>query len=241
MGSSHFYLEFLIAWVRVLKDLGYGNPCIFALEYTLVPDQIYPTQVQQVRSGYTFLLSKVDDASRICLSGDSAGATLILSFLLHNGFAGSWQEDRPGLAVLISPWVTIVSSQNQDTPSDYLNMERLHSYARQFVGTNTTVEDPLASPGRCEDLASWRRGSPQKGFICSYGSEEVFRPEISRWIGVLRRARCACEDVEEPGGVHAWPIVAFFTGDSQKEQLQGLFQMSRVIKSKIPREDFGVK
>lgn len=145
MGTSHFYLEFLIAWVSVLKDLGYTNPCIFALEYTLVPDQIYPTQVQQVLSGYKFLLSRVEDASRIFLSGDSAGATLLLSLLLHNGLTNRWQEDRPGLAVLISPWVTIVSSRNRDTPSDYLNTESLHSYARQFVGRNTSVDNPLAS------------------------------------------------------------------------------------------------
>lgn len=233
MGTSHFYLEFLIAWVRVLKDLGYSNPCIFTLEYSLVPDRIYPTQVQQVLSGYQYLLSKVDDASRICLSGDSAGGTLILSLLLYHGFADGWKKDRPGLAVLISPWVTIVSPENRDTPSDYLNMASLHRYAQQFVGTDASVDNPLASPGRCEDPASWRRASPVEGFACFYGSEEVFQPEISRWLRLLRKAKCACDEWEEPAWVHAWPIVAFFTGESQKEQLRGLFQMSQLIKSKI--------
>lgn len=233
MGSSYFYLEFLIAWVRVLKDLGYSNPCIFALEYTLVPDEIYPVQVQQVLSGYQFVLSRVENASRVCVSGDSAGATLILSLLLHYGYTDRWREDRPGLAVLISPWVTIVSPRNRDTPSDYLNMESLHAYARQFVGRNTSVDNPLASPGKCEDLASWRRASPIEGFICFYGSEEVFQPEIGRWLEVLRRAKCNCDEWEEPGGVHAWPIVSFFTGESRTDQLRGLFQMSRLIKSKI--------
>ncbi|KAK2756676.1 hypothetical protein FQN54_005122 [Arachnomyces sp. PD_36] len=234
MGSSHFYLEFLMAWVKVLKDLGYRNPCIFALEYTLVPDKVYPTQVQEVLSGYQFVLSKAVDSSRICLSGDSAGATLILSLLLHYGMTDRWRDDRPGLALLISPWVTIVSSRNRDTPSDYLNMDSLHEYARQFVGRNTSVDNPLASPGKCQDVGTWFRASPTEGFVCFYGSEEVFQPEIARWMGLVRRAECVCDGREEADGVHAWPIVGFFTGETKREQLRGIFQMSRVMKLKIP-------
>jgi acetyl esterase/lipase len=58
------------------------------------------------------VLSRVEDSSRICLSGDSAGGPLILSLLLHYGLTDRWRDDRPGLAVLLSPWVTIVSPQN---------------------------------------------------------------------------------------------------------------------------------
>lgn len=43
MGSSYFYLEFLLTWLSVLKSSGgFQNPAILSLEYTLVPDACYP-------------------------------------------------------------------------------------------------------------------------------------------------------------------------------------------------------
>src|SRR3954471_17175012 len=84
MGSSYFYLEFLLSWLSLLKDSGrFQNPAIFALEYTLVPDASYPAQLYQTVAGYEYVLSMIQDPSKICVSGDSAGATLILSLLLH--------------------------------------------------------------------------------------------------------------------------------------------------------------
>lgn len=47
MGSSYFYIEFLMAWIHLLKSAGYANPALFALEYTLVPEATYPTQTQK--------------------------------------------------------------------------------------------------------------------------------------------------------------------------------------------------
>lgn len=85
MGSSYFYLEFLLAWVSLLKLAGYRTPALFALEYSLVPDAIHPTQLQQTIAGYEHVYSIIGDASRICVGGDSAGATLILSLLLSIG------------------------------------------------------------------------------------------------------------------------------------------------------------
>ena len=42
MGSSYFYLEFLISWLTLLRQRGFKYPAIFALEYSLVPDQVFP-------------------------------------------------------------------------------------------------------------------------------------------------------------------------------------------------------
>lgn len=73
MGSAFFYLEFLLAWVHLLKtEGGYENPALFALDYTLVPEATYPTQLQQTLTGYKYVLSLVDSASSVVVSGDSA-------------------------------------------------------------------------------------------------------------------------------------------------------------------------
>jgi hypothetical protein len=144
MGSSYFYLEFLLAFLSLLKSQGgFQNPAIFALEYTLVPDASYPTQLHQAIAGYKYILSITHNPSKICVSGDSAGATLILSLLLHLGNVSikglkniansSAKEDiRPGMAVLISPWVTLVSPKDNNTSADYLDADNLHLYARQY-------------------------------------------------------------------------------------------------------------
>ena len=63
MGSSYFYLEFLMAWVDLLKDSGYKNPAIFALEYDLVPDAQFPTQLEQAMTGYDYVCSITQDSS----------------------------------------------------------------------------------------------------------------------------------------------------------------------------------
>ena len=233
MGSSYFYLEFLLAWLDVLKGAGYKNPAIFALEYSLVPDGVFPAQLEQAIAGYQFVLSRVGDSSRICLSGDSAGGTLILSLLLRYGDAQEWGNNRPRLAALISPWITIVSQANRDTRSDYLNAENLHSYAQQYVGDAVTLDDPIASPGMCSDDSWWLRASPTEGFVCVYGSEEVFSPEIRRWVQMIRRAGCACDALEEHDAVHVWPVVSLFTCSSQSDRLKGLVQITNLIRQKM--------
>ena len=81
MGSSYFYLEFLLAWVTILREAGYRNPALFALEYTLVPEATFPQQLNEAKTGYEHVLSLVKTSTQICVGGDSAGATIIIIIL----------------------------------------------------------------------------------------------------------------------------------------------------------------
>ena len=234
MGSSYFYLEFLLALVSLLKsDAGYRNPALFALEYTLVPDASFPTQLQQSIAGYEHVRSIVENASRICLSGDSAGATLVLSLLLHIANSPCYEKRRPGYAILISPWVSIVSPNNRDTPSDYLNANSLELYGRQYAGSETKLKDPLVSLGVCKDREWWSKASPSAGFSFLYGAEEVFGPETRNLIAFLRKSGCCVSVREEPGGIHAWPVATLFLSDTQEERQKGLREIVKMIKQNI--------
>src|ERR1700761_3115311 len=181
MGSAYFYIEFLSAWATSLKESGFQNPAVFALEYTLVPDAQWPVQFNETRAGYTFLREAFGAGSvaKICVSGDSAGATLILSMVLQPGHLEQDPQfqslHRPGLAILLSPWTHLVSNMNQNTRSDYLDKDSLHLYAKQYAG-QAAMTDGVISPGLC--TGRWKQTSPVSGYRILYGAEEVFAPGI---------------------------------------------------------------
>lgn len=233
MGSSYFYLEFLLAWLSLLKDSGYKNPGIFALEYDLVPDAQFPTQLEQTVTGYEHVCSITGDPSRVCVSGDSAGATLVLSLLLVIGRLSDYDKHRPGFASLISPWPTLFSTSNRDTRSDFLNADSLHLYGRQYAGDEQNLNDPTVSPGLCKDVNRWSKASPKAGFCFMYGSEEVLGPEIRSLVALLRKSGCSVAVREESGGIHAWPVAALFLADSKFTRLKGLKDLTKMVRRAI--------
>lgn len=234
MGSAYFYLEFLLVWLSLLKDAGYENPALFALDYTLVPEATYPTQVQQTLAGYKYCLSIAPDSSRICVSGDSAGATLVLSLLLCLSDYSALKHKMPGLAVIISPWAAIISDKNQNTPSDYLKAESLHLYGSQYIGDKARPDDSLVSPGRCKDLNWWRRASPTAGWFFIYGAEEVFAPETKDLMALLKKADVTVTEHEEARWIHAWPVVKLFLCNTKEERTSGLRRIVDVTAERIP-------
>lgn len=233
MGSGFFYMEFLLAWVTLLKEAGYRNPALFALEYTLVPDAVYPTQLQETLAGYEYVLSIARGSTRICVAGDSAGATLILSFLLYITDHPELRHQPPGLAVMISPWVTIVSRNNRNTESDFLNAHSLELYGRQYTGPKVPSDDSLVSPGNCRDIKKWRAASPEKGWYFWFGSEEVLGPETRSLIALLKQTGREVGYNEEKGGIHAWPVASLYLGETKDDRLHGLRDIVRVIRSRI--------
>ncbi|KAI1877979.1 uncharacterized protein JN550_000161 [Neoarthrinium moseri] len=244
MGSSYFYLEFLLTWLGMLGDRGYQNPAIFALEYTLVPDGAFPTQLQEAIAGYNHVISTVGDASKICVSGDSAGATIMLSLLLHlanlafdsgkmDG-TGAWRLEKPGMAAFISPWVTLISERHQNTASDYLDEGSLHLYAREYAGEQVETNDPLVSPGNCRDAKWWTKACPAGGMYFAYGAEEVFAPEIEGLVAFLKKNDIQVSSREEAGGIHAWPVASLFLSSSIEDRQKGLKSIVQHIGETLP-------
>ncbi|KAK5269151.1 hypothetical protein LTR99_009291 [Exophiala xenobiotica] len=234
MGSAYFYMEFLMAWATRLKHRGFKNPAVFALEYTLVPDAQWPTQYNETRAGYTFLRETFgnDSAAKICVSGDSAGATLILSMLLQPGHLEQDPQfqslHRPGLAILLSPWTHLVSDLNQNTRSDYLDKNSLHLYARQYAGEACT-SDSVIAPGL--NTGRWKQASPLNGYRIICGAEEVFGPGIQDMVHHMKDNGAVVKASELEAGIHAWPVVNLFLGETREERLQGLDIMTEFVMS----------
>jgi acetyl esterase/lipase len=223
MGSSYFYLEFLLAWINLLKQAGYQNPAILSVEYSLVPEAVFPKQLNEAMSAYQYLLTAMPDSNKICIAGDSAGGTLALSLLLTIGSHPILGARKPAYATLISPWVTLLSDRSRNTASDYLDAARLAQYAHLYLRSNTL--DDVASPGQCMNAEKWRRASPSKGWFFIFGSEEVLSPEIWDLIQRLQKHCDVVDVVEEQGSIHAWPIVSLYLGQTKLKRLTGLAQI----------------
>ena len=137
-------------------------------------------------------------------------------------------SDRPGLAILLSPWTHLVSDLNQNTPSDYLDKDSLHLYAQQYAG-EATESDEVISPGLC--VSRWKRASPHHGFRIIHGAEEVFTPGIEDMVKSMKKDGASVKVHKQEAGIHAWPVVNLFLGETRKERLTGLDIMTEHIMS----------
>ncbi|KAF4969691.1 hypothetical protein FSARC_3137 [Fusarium sarcochroum] len=252
MGSSYFYLEFLMAWHHLLLEAGFKNPAIFALEYTLVPDQVYPRQVLEALEGYKHVLEVVKDASKVCVSGDSAGGSLILSLLLelgaqagnqdkkgvkvdvHGGLAvpGPPQLPLPRMATLISPWITLMSNLHYSSKSDFLDKRTLWKYAHEYAGEHMIQQQP-ASPGNCIDENLWKAASPERGYFIIFGEEEVFAPDVEDFLKRQTKIGIQVEGQKFDGGIHAWPVASLFLSSTEEKRLQGLRTAVKEIRRRM--------
>ncbi|KAF4471653.1 neutral cholesterol ester hydrolase 1 [Fusarium albosuccineum] len=252
MGSSYFYLEFLMVWHHLLVEAGFTNPAILALEYTLVPDEVYPRQVLEALEGYKHVLEVVKNPSKVCVSGDSAGGALVLSLLLELGAQAGNQDSKgikvdvrggladpepthlalPRMATLISPWVTLMSNLHYSSKSDFLDKRTLWKYAHEYAGDNMIQQQP-ASPGNCIDDRLWKAASPERGYFVIFGEEEVFAPDIDDFLKRQAKIGIEVEGQKFDGGIHAWPVASIFLSSTEEKRLQGLRTAVKEIRRRM--------
>lgn len=261
MGSAYFYLEFLMVWHQLLVEAGYKNPAVFTIDYTLVPQGVYPRQISETLEGYKHVLDTVkdNDASRVCVAGDSAGGALILSLLQELGAKASTQKRRgvkaevqgslaapgspdlplPRLATLISPWVTLITNSHYPSTIDYLDRQTLWRFAHEYAG-ETMVNQHPASPGNCLDDGLWKAARPERGYYVIYGEEEVFGPDIEGFVKRQTQLGIETTSYKIPGGIHAWPVASLFLCSTAEKRLDGLRRLVREIKVRAG-DEAGVK
>jgi len=161
--------------------------------YRLAPEHPFPAGLDDALAAYHALLASGLDASRVVLSGDSAGGGLVLSTLLALRDAGA---PLPAAAVLLSPYTDLTfSGESLITRAGidpWLDPSRLAPVARFYAG-DVDRADPRISP-----LHGDLRGLPP--LLIHVGDQEILLSDSTR---LAERARAAGVAVE----LEVWPEV----------------------------------
>ena len=171
------------------------------VDYRLAGAAPYPAAVDDALAVATALSASGETAhGRWALSGDSAGgglATVICRRLLTGEHAA------PAALVLMSPWVDMRKTHPEipaaESTDPMLSRRVLAPSVRQYAGARD-LGDPELSPVEA-DL----RGFPPVHL--SVGTQEMFLPDIRLFRERLQTAGVMVDYLEQPGGMHTYPII----------------------------------
>jgi acetyl esterase/lipase len=156
-----------------------GRP-VLAVDYRLAPAHPYPAALDDVVSAYRSLVDQDVPASRIVLSGESAGATLVLSALLVLKQAG---DPLPAAALAISPQTDLTLSSpsiDANDGQDFVNRAVLDHVRTQYLAGARPDRAPQ-SP-----LHGELRGLPP--ILLAVGSKEVLLDDARRFAEAVSAA-----------------------------------------------------
>ena len=188
---------------------------VFAPEYRLAsrPNCPFPAQLQDAVSAYAHLLNDLGiPASRIILSGDSAGANIVVSLLryLHDYPVLA----KPAAALLHSPWLnlsvegcTVENSANRR--SDSLTTAYLSWGAESVTPEGMERENKWISP-------QFHPFNCQVPVWVQDGTAEVLHTDIILWIDEMRKSGTQVDYYRADRVVHNLLIVVKFMGLEQQ-------------------------
>jgi epsilon-lactone hydrolase len=113
-----------------------------AVEYGLVPDHVFPSQLDTVAAAYRWLLDRGADG--VAVAGDSCGATLALALAVRARDEGL---PRPASLLLMSAWTDLeAAGASYDSGSDpFFTRELVRGLAAGYLA-GADPRDPLAAP-----------------------------------------------------------------------------------------------
>ncbi|KAL9024809.1 MAG: hypothetical protein Q9196_006243 [Gyalolechia fulgens] len=193
------------------KDLGYcaslltshTDAWVLGVSYRLSsnPGGRFPAPLQDVVTAYQSLLSRGIPASSIVLSGDSAGANMVIAFLRY---LTDYPDvlPKPRAALLWCPWVNPGRSMlpnscsgNPNYSADCLTDAFLEwgitAYAPNPVDPADRYVSPLDHPFKCEGVPTW----------VQFGELEVLAHETVRFAERMRSIEGNEVELHEDKGV----------------------------------------
>ncbi|KAK8877790.1 alpha/beta hydrolase fold-3 domain-containing protein [Apiospora arundinis] len=179
-----------------------GVRCVYCPQYRLAcrPDLVpFPGALQDVLTAYLHLVRQLQiPAGNIVLSGDSAGANLVIGLLRYLVEYPSDAIPLPHSAVLFSPWVAPVHSLGPDlavTSNPHYNTDILPpSFVRWGAAAYSRLvpaSDPYISPLGHPFV------TPVPMFV-NLGAAEILEVDGARWVREMQKVT---REVGGKGGV----------------------------------------
>lgn len=182
---------------------------VFVIDYRLMPDYAYPTQIDDALSAYRWLLQSGYQSENIVIVGDAAGGNIALEATLRQMRA---KRPLPAAVAVISPITDLArtgASMRPDTgiekATDGLRSEAVR---KTYLG-DTAPTDPDASP-----LYADLTGFPP--LLLQVGSREALLDDTLR---LADKAKGAGVDVTAevwPGMIHQWHLFPFMLDDARR-------------------------
>ena len=216
------YLLYLLRLAESVLDQGV-SVSIFALDYSLAPEHVFPTQLREVAAAYAYLVHEEHiSAEKIIVAGDSAGGHLALSFLVDLDRKRSGEFDgkidkKPGGLLLMSPWLSLhhePPSFTRNAKTDVLSGPFLRKIAYRFLGHDSksngsssgySMTSPLTEFISPEPRTEWQNVLPPWVWA-SAGKDEIFFDDIDLWANIAKTSLGAANVEFEVGfgKVHDW-------------------------------------
>ena len=178
------------------------NCQVLVPDYRLVPEHVYPAQLEDARSAYDWLLAEGGEPTTITLMGDSAGGGLTLSLLAHLRESGA---PLPACACLMSPWLDLrcrgqsyVDLADQDPIATH---DMALGMGLAYVGPEGDLDDPQACP-----IDMDFSGLPP--LLIQAGSREIFLDDARSAAAAAENAGVTVELRVWQDMIHQWHIYA---------------------------------
>ena len=169
----------------------------FAVEYGLVPEHVFPSQIETVANAYRWLLD--GGARRVAVLGDSCGAALALAVALQARDGGL---APPAALLLISAWVDLeATGGSYDTGSDpFFTRELVRGLGAGYLA-GASPREPLAAA-----LHADARGLPAT--YLQVGADEALLDDSTRLADHLRDAGVDVRCDRFAGQLHTFQMAA---------------------------------
>ena len=233
------YLLFLLRLAETILEKRV-SVSIFALDYSLAPENVFPIQLKEAVASYAYLLAEERiPAEKIIVAGDSARGHLAMSLLVDLRMEHSSSIDRkaavkPGGLLLLSPWLSLRHEHASFTTNahmDVMSRAFIRLTARRFLGHDLSargspeglnMNSPLLEFLTPEPEIDWDVILPSWVWV-SAGTNEIFLDSIKLWVGMLKRLLGGHRvDLElGVGKVHVWQWLETMLDEPMKKSFLG--------------------
>ena len=239
------YILFLLRLAESILEQGLSIS-VFALDYHLAPEYLYPTQLNEAEAAYRYLLGEMNiNPERLVIAGDSAGGHLALSFLVHLQDSRD-QTSKPNGLALFSPWLSLNHTPSTNAERDVFSAQFLKATAKRFLGPYQGDKySPLLEFLNPRPPIDWDTVLPS-WIWTSAGTNEVMFDDIRMWAGTVEQSlgRKRIEWEWGIGEVHDWQWLEtiddgatrrFLKNDGKCGDFEAIVRIGRVIAGKMKR------